>query len=768
MKKQITCLSLALLLASGGTVGAAFSDISDPDIAQAAASLDALAIMQGVGADKFEPGRSLTRAEFTKLAAGALGLEDVTAYRNYTLFPDVLYTHWASGYIAAVVKHPELSKKQIIRGNADGTFTPEKTVTYGEACTMLLRMLDYTVADVGPIWPTDYVAKAESLGLAGGVKGKGENDPITRAEAAVMLRNTLRTPTRGGEKLYTALSGGAPVENSILLATAATDPSLPAGQLRFYENGEIVNRPAAGTLDSALVGARGTVLFDKQATGKVRSFLPEVSDRVTYTVVRAERQQLVTENGSITIGRKVPVVAEGELHDYIEAWFDILPGEKVNLYYDKDHNLELIAVDASFISGDSYVWGMDSFSIPKGYRIERNGATIQQGDLKPYDVVTLKPSTQTALVSNTRITGLYEDASPSFRFPEKVKVLATEFAVSETAAPTFDTAELGKKITLLFDVNNHVRAAVPATEVSTNMTGIMTACTESEVTVRLFNGLTIKGPLEKPVRDAIVGQMVRLYQTMDGKLHVTAEDKNGRNYGDWFVSRGVIGSTPVAPDAQIFERVADGVPMYQLDVTQIPTETIAAKDIETVVTDGSGTVIALVLGDVTGEAWVWGAVDGVSEVQAERPVGDGEYDEDGNWTGDTIIVYDYKVRIQYLDAEGKAQTATIDVKDQVKDLAGKPTPLALPRAALSNTGEMTLVSKKPVRIAAVGLTAFDGYDGVRTDKGYYQLADNLPVYVKRLNKVITLRQAKADYDNFTLYTDRETEAGGIVRMIVVD
>ncbi len=131
-----------------------------------------------------------------------------------------------------------------------------------------------------------------------------------------MLRNTLRTPTKGGEKLYTALSGSAPVENSILLATPETDPSMSAGQIRFYENGEIVTRPAANTLDSALIGSRGIVLFDKTATNKVRSFLPEVSQRETHKITRAERQQLITSDGtSISVGRKVPVVVGGELRD---------------------------------------------------------------------------------------------------------------------------------------------------------------------------------------------------------------------------------------------------------------------------------------------------------------------------------------------------------------------------------------------------------------------------------------------------------------------
>ncbi|MFR4972559.1 MAG: hypothetical protein ACLUB2_03725, partial [Butyricicoccus pullicaecorum] len=493
----------------------------------------------------------------------------------------------------------------------------------------------------------------------------------------------------------------------------------------------------------------------------VKSFLPEVSERETYTVVRAERQQLVTqEGGQIAVGRKVPVVVQGELHDYIEAWYDIRQGQKVNLYYDKDHNLELIAVDNAFVSGDSYVWGVDTVAIPKGYRVERNGATIQEGDIQKYDVVTLDPSTQTALVSNTRITGVYQEATPSFRFPEKVKVLATEFPVSEKAAPTFDKTELGKKVTLLFDVSGQVRAAVPESELSASMNGIVTATTENEVTVQLFNGLTIKGPVEKAVKNVAVGQMVRLSQDTNGNLRVTEATRTTTNPGDWIVSRSVLGNKPVAPDVQVFERVSEGGPLNQLKLEDIKNDVISGKNIETVVTDPSGTVTALIIRDATGESWVWGLVEGASEVTYR------ELGQEGDPDYLKIPIYDYKVKITTLE-DGKPKTYTIDVVDQVDDLVGKPTPLGLPRAALSNTGEMNLISKKPIRVGAVTLQAFDGYQSVKTDAGVYPIADDVPVFVSRTNQLITLRQAKADYDAFVLYADAPLSEGGRICMISV-
>ncbi len=148
---------------------AAFSDISDSNLEQTASILDALDIMQGVGNNQFNPNGSLTRAQFCKLAVTAMGVSD-ERLRQLHHFPGCQEaTHWAAQYVNAAMLHPDLKKQAIIRGYADGTFGPDKTVNFGEVCTMLLRMLGYTESDIGPFWPTDYIARAKSLGLTEGV-----------------------------------------------------------------------------------------------------------------------------------------------------------------------------------------------------------------------------------------------------------------------------------------------------------------------------------------------------------------------------------------------------------------------------------------------------------------------------------------------------------------------------------------------------------------------------------------------------------------------
>ena len=100
-------------------------------------------------------------------------------------------------------------------------------------------------------------------------------------------------------------------------------------------------------------------------------------------------------------------------------------------------------------------------------------------------------------------------------------------------------------------------------------------------------------------------------------------------------------------------------------------------------------------------------------------------------------------------------------------MSGKPIPLGLPRAALSNTGEMNLISKQPIRVGAASLAAFDGYTSVKYNDTVWRISENIPVWNTRTNHLMTLRQAKADFDTFNLYADAPLEKGGQIRLITV-
>ena len=169
MKRRITtfllavCMTVSLLAVPAGAASGAtvtFSDIGDRSTAMAVESLRLLGVLDGYGDGTFRPATVLTRAQFCKMAVYAMnGSSELSRYRTVTIFPDVKPSHWAAAYINMAAKG-----KNIISGYADGKFHPDRTVTVGQAVTILLRMLGWSDAD-GDFVISGAAAFAQRIGL---------------------------------------------------------------------------------------------------------------------------------------------------------------------------------------------------------------------------------------------------------------------------------------------------------------------------------------------------------------------------------------------------------------------------------------------------------------------------------------------------------------------------------------------------------------------------------------------------------------------------
>lgn len=495
MKKRFVSLCLAGLI-MGAPASAVFTDISDSRVSQTAAVLDALGIMQGVGGGSFAPGKALTRAQFCKLAVTAMGVTDVSPYASYTIFPDVKHSHWAAPYINAAVRHPELKEKSIIRGYADGSFGPDKIVSYGEVCTMLLRMLGYKEEDVGPFWPADYIAQAQAIGLTDGVTIADARAAVKRGDAAVLLLNALNTDKKGeeGSTLLDKVASST-VKDCILLETGKTHSGLAADAALFYEDGVVdaeSPRKTAGTLDSSMIGVYGTIVIGKGSSKVAVGVIPNGNKTETYEVVNAAADRIVTTNGTLRPDRKTKLYISREhaMGEYENVWANLQSGDTLSLYYNEYGVLQLMAVLPKTTAGTahSFVYGLaTSRRIPAEYTIIKNGAKIDASKLKKYDVVTLDAANRQAIVSDTRLSGKYQTDSTTYSHPSQVKILGKDFEVSSEAAATFKDMKLNDYITLLFDADGNVAAAYPKKDVSAEMQGIVTKIGGEKATVTLTN-----------------------------------------------------------------------------------------------------------------------------------------------------------------------------------------------------------------------------------------------------------------------------------------
>lgn len=121
-----------LLRQKNVTVTVQFSDVSDDAwYATAVNTLASLGILKGVGEDKYDPTRAISRAEFAAIATrfAKINLEGSTP------FDDVSDADWYYNAVLTAVNYGW------INGYGDNTFRPHNTVTRAEVTTIVNRML---------------------------------------------------------------------------------------------------------------------------------------------------------------------------------------------------------------------------------------------------------------------------------------------------------------------------------------------------------------------------------------------------------------------------------------------------------------------------------------------------------------------------------------------------------------------------------------------------------------------------------------------------
>ena len=163
MKKVLSLvLVIAMVLSSMSfAFGATFSDVADDNnYAEAVETLKALGVIDGYEDGSFKPEKTVTRAEMAKLMVVLLGYGDLVA-GSKSNFSDT-QSHWADSYIGLA------AGRGIVVGTGDGKFNPERTVTYDEVLTMLVRGLGYTDSSnelKNMTWPTNFKVKAAELNI---------------------------------------------------------------------------------------------------------------------------------------------------------------------------------------------------------------------------------------------------------------------------------------------------------------------------------------------------------------------------------------------------------------------------------------------------------------------------------------------------------------------------------------------------------------------------------------------------------------------------
>lgn len=333
MKKRIitallalTMLVTTLVVPAGAAETKKFSDLSDQKTSLAAETMRLMGVLDGYGDGTFRPNANLNRAQFCKMVTYAMAAGgELGRYRTVTVFPDVKPSHWAASYInlAAQGKH-------VIAGYPDGKFHPERTMTVGQAVTILLRLLGYKDENIGGVWPDSYMAMADTVKLIDGV-GTNGRAPLTRAQAARLFVNLLQADKDGGGKLY-ELS-----EETTLISVDGG-----SGIMKTTDQSYSMVNPAAST---SLTGASGRVVLKD---GKALTFLPSSSGNggiagaavILYQDRSAAGLSALAGNNDYRIYKNGTLASAGDLRKYDVATYNadtnsiLVCDTRVSVYYE--------------------------------------------------------------------------------------------------------------------------------------------------------------------------------------------------------------------------------------------------------------------------------------------------------------------------------------------------------------------------------------------------------------------------------------------------
>ena len=753
MKKLASLLlALAVLLGMALPAGAAFQDVTDPATAQEVAVLQMMGVINGTSANTFSPNGTLTRAQFCKMAVIVLGRGDEEPlYRNRTIFPDVLANHWARGYINLAVSvriggaEDGTGATQLIRGMGDGTFRPNRNITYAEAVTILLRMLGYSDLDAGMNWPNGYLELAANIGLTDGMN-LSANQPLTRAQAAHLFNTMLLTNQKSGSPYYNQLGQAA---TGVILTNGNAEAE--DGTTGAMGTSEDVYKTVTGIVPPELVGRRG-VLVKETESGRALVFIPS-GRQETVTLDEIQGAYVTDRAGKrYNIDPETPTYTTTGSSTYKDEWMNLRRGGQVTLYFSASGQVEglyrsTVASETAMVartsSGNPFAALVDGAS---SYTIYRDGAPAAVGDIALYDVGTYDPVTRMLSVSSAKLTGRYDDVYPNESSPTQVTVMGAELNVMPMAIDDLAKFDLGDTVTLLLTADGQVAGAVSPQDCRADNLGVV-----AEKGITLLNGVPLTPDSIRNGDEFGVGHLVRVSSgTTAGQISLSRVSGSGAR-GTLNVAERTVGGAAVNGSCRIFEQAGDGAVMQELQWSDLLVDTVSSSKITYARKDAEGRVDLLILDDVTGDLYTYCILRN-GDPQTGNEGTDMEY------TNRTVYVENHS---------GESDHVISNMSLPRNRMGGIIISNDGPQGQKKVAANVSLTEEEGIHRS--DFATRDGVTYVTLKTQEMVVSEDVQCYNRRTGTWFdSLDDCRAFSDDLTVYYDRTVENGGKVRIVVAE
>ncbi len=614
-------LAASLAALPAGAAGSSFSDVIDPNTAVNADILRLMGVVDGTGGNYFNPGSILTRAQFCTMVINFVQQGDqVPIHNTRTIFSDVPGSHWARGYVnlaASITVEDGDRKLPLFSGVGDGRFMPDREISLAEATTVIIRSLGYTSKQAGALWPQSYMDLASSMGLLDGLD-RDYNAPITRQRAAQLFVNALSCKTASGEVYYNTL-GTAKGDTVLLAVNVATDTGEAQGAVRTSSGTYLPQKE--GVAPTALQGRRGNLILNDK--NEIITFIPDSSDSLTVTLTGDARPNAIQAGGQeYTISSDTPVYTAGSEtgSSYLDSYKSLYSGTQVTLFTQRGKVVAIYTtssgttIDSDAVVVMGHATNATFYQLTGGgggFNIVKNRSPIRMSDIRPYDVVTYDPMSNTLVVSDLRITCLYDKAEPNTKTPQTITAGGHEFQVLESAWDTTQNFRQGDSVSLLLTADGKVAGVAAATAETRSTAVAMISKSGAEVFLPNGGTLTLSGEMSESAAG-------KLGIVSIGRDRLTSSSLVSRGApGAFDLQKMTLGSYQVASSVRVYEQTMGGT-MSQIPLDELPMAKIDAGNIAIYHLNSSDIVDYIVLEGVTGSGYRYGMMVGYTPEDFEN------------------------------------------------------------------------------------------------------------------------------------------------------
>lgn len=506
----------SFLVAAAMTAGMALTsfaaipgDVVDSKYEEAIETLGALEIMIGdEETGNFRPEEPIKRSEFAKVAVEAMGLGSVAQSSNRpTKYPDVVENHWANGYINVA------TQQGVVIGDDEKNFRPDDSISYAEAMTILVRIIGHEPsAESKGGFPSGYLVVGSQNGISKNAAA-GADDKVVRGMVAQMTFNSLTVDMMeqvgfGNDVKYEVVDKNLLEDyldtRKIYEQITAVGTSSISGTSTLKDNEVRIGEEVFEVEDKALNSVRNLLGFNvvayvqEQEDGEEKLILARAEKNKNHSErIAAEDIESVKDNTSVytleywldkdndkdtqklDIAKDAKLIFNGKAETFSESLLKPEAGRIVALDQNNDDIYEIVFVTSTenivveeIVSNSHRVtdkYGKPSLVLDPDdkdikFVISRGGQTLELGDLKEWDVLSVAKSKDGKIinieVSSESITGKVEEKDG-----KKIFINGEEYEVAKNYTEDINLNDEG---TFYLDVEGKIAAVDATTLLSSN------------------------------------------------------------------------------------------------------------------------------------------------------------------------------------------------------------------------------------------------------------------------------------------------------------